>query len=175
MAFCGIMTAMALVSMILGHLLPVMLYTSVLLSGVCIAFVSEEIDLRYATSVYLAVSVLALLFLPDKEAAVVFITIFGYYPVFRNLISQSDKKILHNSKILFIIKLIYINICCILYFLITTYILGIPKENLSIGEVYLPGVFLVMGNLLCLMYDKALNNLILLYKYKFRKNIFRKW
>ena len=117
----------------------------------------------------------ALLFLPDKEAAVVFITIFGYYPVFRNLINQQENKILRNSKIVFIIKIIYINISCVLYFLITTYILGLPKENLSIGEVYLPSVFLVMGNMICLLYDKAINNLILLYKYKFRKNIYRKW
>ena len=175
MAFCGIMTAMALVSMLLGQLVPVAIYTCTLFSGVCIAFVAEEIDVKYATSVYIASSILALLFLPDKEAAVIFITVFGYYPILKCILERSDNNIFKSNGVKFTIKLLFINVSCIIYFTIAIYLLGVPKDSFATGDVYLPGVFLLMGNVFCLMYDKALKNLILIYKYKFRRNILRKW
>lgn len=174
-AFCGIMTALALVCMFLGQLIPVAVYTCTLISGVCIAFAAEEVELRYAASVYAAASILIMLLIPDKEAAVIFVTVFGFYPIYKRIVEQNQIGWLKNNTVKFIFKLIFINISCILYFVITIYLLGVPKDSFAIGDVYLPGVFLIMGNILCLMYDKALDNLILLYKYKFRKNIFRKW
>lgn len=174
-AFCGIMTALVLVCMFLGQLVPVAIYTSALISGVCIALAAEEIDLKYATSVYAAASILVLLLIPDKEAAVIFITVFGYYPIYKKLVEQNRNNFFKNDTVKLIMKLIFINISCIVYFVITIYLLGVPKESFTIGDVYLPWVFLLMGNIGCLMYDKAINNLTILYKYKFRKNIFRKW
>lgn len=169
------MTSLTLVCMFLGQLVPVAIYTCTLISGVCIALAAEEIDIGYATSVYLAASILSLLLLPDKEAAVIFITVFGYYPIYKKILEQSRKDFLKSYAIRLVMKLLFINASCIVYFFITIYLLGVPKESFTIGDVYLPGVFLIMGNAICLMYDKALNNLMLVYKYKFRKNILRKW
>ena len=174
-AFCGIMTALALVCMFVGQLVPVAVYTCALISGVCIALVAEKIDIGYATSVYAAASILVLLLIPDKEAAVIFITVVGYYPIYKKLVERSRKNFLKSNTAKLIMKLIFINICCVIYFVVTIYILGVPKDSFAIGDVYLPGIFLIMGNIICLMYDKALDNLIILYKYRFRKNIFRKW
>ena len=147
----------------------------VLISGVCIALVAEKIDIGYATSVYAAASILVLLLIPDKEAAVIFITVVGYYPIYKKLVERSRKNFLKSNTAKLIMKLIFINICCVIYFVVTIYLLGVPKDSFAIGDVYLPGIFLIMGNIICLMYDKALDNLIILYKYRFRKNIFRKW
>ena len=169
------MTALVVVCMFLGQLVPVAIYTSALISGVCIALAAEEIDLGYATSVYAAASILVLLLIPDKEAAVIFITVFGYYPIYKKIVERSQKNFLKSNTAKLILKLIFINVSCIIYFVITIYLLGVPKDSFTIGDVYLPGVFLIMGNVGCLMYDKAINNLTILYKYKLRKNIFRKW
>ena len=174
-SFCGIMTALALVCMFIAPLFPGMVYTFAMISGLCISISAEEVGMKYAFSVYIAASLLALLLIPDKETAVVFITVFGFYPIGKNLIEKNKTHLFTREFFKKLIKFLLINISCIIYFIITIYFLGVPKESFMIGELYLPGVILIAGDFLCMTYDKAIDNLVNLYKIKFRKKIFRKW
>ena len=109
-AFCGIMTALSLVCMFIAPLLPAAIYTCTLLSGLCIALTVDEVGLRYAAGVYFASSILALLLIPDKETAIVFILIFGIYPIIKNVLEQNKNKLPKKNVAVMILKILFIHL-----------------------------------------------------------------
>lgn len=83
MAFGGMMTAMAVVIMDLGSLIPVNTYVCPVLCILLQNLVRERCGRRTGWCCYLAVSVLSLLLSPDREAALVYLCL-GYYPMIRS-------------------------------------------------------------------------------------------
>lgn len=175
LAFGGVATALALVFMLITPILPIALYSCAVLSGLCVALACEEIGIRLGCCVYAAVSFLSLLLIPDKEPVIIFMLLFGIYPVLNAILDKSRNKLLTKRFIRTVIKLIFINAACVVYFFMTVYILGVPKESFNIGDVYLPWVFLLFGNIICIMYDIALIRFIVLYKLKRIKLFKGKW
>ena len=82
MAFGGMMTAVAIVIMTLGSIIPLNTYTCPV---VCI-FLTRPVMERCGRTIgwcyYLAVMLLSLMLAPDREAALVY-TLLGYYPMVR--------------------------------------------------------------------------------------------
>ena len=170
------MTALAIVFMLITPILPVALYSCTMLSGICIAIVCEEAGVRYGGCVYAAVTFLSFLLIPDKEPVIIFMLLFGLYPVLKSVLDERKNKILKKRFIQTGIKLIYINASCAVYFFAAVYLLGVPKESFNIGELYLPWIFLLFGNVICMMYDVALTGVTALYRLKFREKLFKgKW
>lgn len=87
MAFGGMMTAVAIVIMALGSIIPLNTYTCPV---VCI-FLTRPVLERCGRTVgwcyYLAVMILSLILAPDREAAMVY-TVLGYYPMIRPLFEK---------------------------------------------------------------------------------------
>ncbi len=167
---------MALLFMLITPILPAALYSCAVLSGICVAVVCEETGLRYGGCVYAAVSFLSLLLIPDKEPVIIFMSLFGFYPILKSMLERSRNKVLKRGFVRTIIKLIFINAACILYFFASVYLLGVPKESFNIGELYLPWVFLLFGNITCIMYDFALTCVLRVYRLKLRGKLFKgKW
>ena len=82
MALGGMMTAVAIVIMALGSVIPLNTYTCPV---VCI-FLTRPVLERCGKTIgwcyYLAVMILSLMLAPDREAALVY-TLLGYYPMIR--------------------------------------------------------------------------------------------
>ena len=117
-----------------------------------------EIGAKWAWMIYGAVSVLALLFAPDKEAAILFVLFFGYYPVLKSHIERISQKIIS-----WVIKFAVFNAAMIAGFLLAVFVLQIPEDSFTIFGIYLPWVFLILGNIVFFIYDVALSGLVATY------------
>ncbi len=167
-ALGGIVAALSVVCMMLTSVIPIATYSCPILAGILIVIVVIEADAKLAFFVYCAVSVLSLLLVTDKEAAVYFVLLFGYYPILKQSIER-----LKPRAVQWILKLCVFNVGVIVAFFITINLLSVPKESFEIGGVYLPWVFLIAGNVVFVLYDAALSGLITAYILKFRKYIFK--
>ncbi len=163
------MTALALVFMFITPLLPVTIYMCTSFAGFCVAIVCHEFGWRYGAAVWAAVSFLAFLLIPDKEAVIIFMLLFGEYPVLKNGVEKGKNRIAKKKFFKTVIKLVSVNFFCIVYFFAATYLIGVPKEAFEVGGVYLPWVFLILGNILFILYDAALNNVCILFSKYLRK------
>ena len=81
MAYCGMAAALCVALMLLGAVIPIAMFIAPALAGFLIATVCVECGRTMALTAYAAVSLLALLFVPDKEVALIFVFLLGYYPL----------------------------------------------------------------------------------------------
>ena len=82
MALGGMLTAVAVVIMCLGSLIPVNTYVCPVLCILITRVVLERCGRRIGWCYYIATAVLSLMLAPDREAALVY-AFLGYYPMIR--------------------------------------------------------------------------------------------
>lgn len=87
MAFGGMMTAVSVVIMSLGSLIPVNTYICPVLCILITKPVEQTCGKRLAWCYYLATALLSLMLAPDREAAAVY-CLLGYYPLIRPLFQR---------------------------------------------------------------------------------------
>lgn len=87
MAFGGMMTAVSIVIMTLGSVIPLNTYTCPVLCIFLTRPVLERCGKTIGWCYYLAVMILSLMLAPDREAAMVY-TVLGYYPMIRPLFEK---------------------------------------------------------------------------------------
>lgn len=168
-AFCGIITALCTVLMFMTSLIPTATYALPALSGVLLIAVVVELGAGWAWPVYVAVSILSLLLAGDKEAAMLFVLFFGYYPILKAAIEKIPRK-----SICYLLKFAVFNASMVIAFLLSIWVLGVPQESFTLFGVYLPFVFLIIGNLVFLLYDYAVSSLVVTYYQKVHKLV-KKW
>lgn len=165
-ALCGVLTALCTVLMFATGLIPVATYALPALAGVLLMAIVIEVGKSWAWAVYGAVSLLSLLLAADKEAVLLFIAFFGYYPIMKASIEQLKKKTWA-----YVLKFAVFNMAMVVSFFLSVYLLAIPAESFTIFGIYLPWVFLVAGNLVFWVYDYALSGLVLLYYTRLHKMV----
>lgn len=89
-AFCGILAALAIVLLLLGGFVPFAVYCCPMLAMLLLVPLMEECSVKICICWYLAVSLLAFLLTPDKEAAFVF-AFLGWYPIARRPLGKWPK------------------------------------------------------------------------------------
>lgn len=120
MALGGVMAALSLVLMLLSAVIPTMSYGLPALCGILTTLVVIECGDRTALLMYGAVSILSLLLLPSKESALIYLIVFGWYPIAKRRIESLNRQVLE-----WIIKLV---------------VVAIPVTVGSIGAVALVGM-----------------------------------
>lgn len=166
-ALGGMVTALCVVLMFLTGVIPIATYALPAVSGVLLVVIVIEMGAKWSWMVYAAVSVLSLLFAPDKEAAVLFVLFFGYYPILKSHIEKRQGKKL----LAWVLKFLVFNAAMIASFFIAVKLLSIPEDSFTLFGVYLPWVFLLLGNIVFLIYDYALSGLILMYIQKLHSSV----
>jgi hypothetical protein len=157
MALGGMMAALALVVMCLGGMIPLATYVCPMFCAVLLMVVLKLTNARIAWAWYGAVSILAMLLGPDKEAAAVFVFL-GYYPILKPWL---DKR-----KLAILWKLVLFNAAIFAMYSVLIYVFGLAdlaSEFKELGMV-LTIVTLVLGNITLFMMDILLT---LLQKRKF--------
>ena len=81
MAYCGMAAALCVALMLLGTIIPIAMFIAPAVASFLIATVCMECGITMAWTAYAAVSLLGLLFVPDKEIALIFTVLLGYYPL----------------------------------------------------------------------------------------------
>ena len=161
MAYCGMAAALSVALMLLGAVIPVLMFIAPAVASFLIATVCMECGKTMAWTAYGAVSVLALLFVPDKEEALTFVFLLGYYPLVKPrfehirpaLLRGTAKLALCNGSILLLYGLVLLLVPG-----------GSISQELKATALAVSLTTLAMGNVAFLLYDRALHNLLQIYR-----------
>ena len=158
-ALGGIITALSVFIMFLSGIIPFMTYVIPAMSGLLLIVTVREAELKWSFFIYCAVSILSLMVVADREAAVMYTFFFGYYPVAKEFYDTRLKGLLK-----LFAKFITFNISVVLGYLFIVYIFAIPIEEMEEFGKYTNLVLLGLGNIIFVMYDFIIFNLTVIYK-----------
>ena len=157
-AFTAVVAALAAVFMNKAGVIPVAKVSLPAIAGLLAIPVVYECGVRWGFGLYAVVSVLSFLFTADREAALLYIVFFGYYPVLFALLGRMRVRW---QRVL--AKVVLFNIAMALETLAALFVLGIPQEALFIGGQWGIALMVLLLNLLLLLYDYTIPGLIFWY------------
>ena len=169
-ALCGLLGAIMVVTMLLGSIFPLTTILCPAIAGLFFIPVVRECGLSSTLILYITVSILSLLLIPDKEAALLYVLLLGPYPLVRPLFNR-----IPFQPIQILVKLVFCNILVAVVYALLLFIIA-PAAFVSEFSAYTTATLLVllgMTNLAFLLYDLCLNRISFLYEYKLRNQIFR--
>lgn len=167
-ALCGVIAALTVVLMLLEGLVSVASIAIPAIAGCLLIPVVAEAGLGYAFGAYGASAVLVLLLAPDREAALIYLLFFGYYPALFAVVSR-----VRNQALCWAVKLAVFNAAAVGEALLTVYVLGIPFEELPFLGSWGPVVLLGLANVVFILYDWVLRGLIAQYYRRFHGKLAR--
>lgn len=101
MAMCGMMAALSVVLMVIGGALGLGMYVSPLLAGLCLIPIGNAYGRKYQVILWLAVSVLSLILVPNIEESLMYLCLFGCYPILRPQFQKLPRALRFITKLLF--------------------------------------------------------------------------
>ena len=161
--------SLALLFLSAGSILPAATFCCPILAMLCLLPVVEEYGLRTALLFYAAVTLLALLLVPDKEVSLLF-TFLGWYPALR---PGLERRIPKKPLTLFVKLALFAAAVGIMY-AVAIPLLGmhdLAAEYTAAGQIMVAGMVL-MGGVIWLLFDKVLARFTVLYHKKWRKKLF---
>lgn len=170
LALCGMLTALAVVCLLLGGLIPIALYCCPILAMLCLLPVREEYGAGAALAVYAAAAVLAVLLVADKELAFVYV-FFGWYPAAQPRLDQIRLRALRTALMLLLLNGAGAALYALLIFVLR--LDGVTQE-LSGSAPWFLALLLVMGNIIFLLTDPMLRRMALLWWHRLRRRLFRR-
>ena len=168
-AFCGVLAGLGLALMFFTALLPMATFALPALAGLLMIMIVIEMGARWAWPTFAVVAILSVFFVPDKQAALLYVIFFGYYPILKALIERLKNKIVQ-----WVLKYAVFNAAIVSAYFIAIYLLSIPADSLSLFGVSLPWVFWIAGNVIFFIYDIAITGVVMFYIKQLHK-VFRKW
>ncbi len=167
-ALGGIVAALSLVLMISVAVIPFLTYALPAVAGTLIIFMVIEADKKWAFGVYCTVAILAVLLVPDKEVAVMYLAFFGYYPIIKAVYEAKLGLVIG-----WILKVLTFVATMVVSYALMMKFMGVTiDETEEFGALAIP-ILLGMGTVAFIMYDFALTKLITLYMLKFQKHFKR--
>lgn len=151
-ALAGMMTAVAVVIMSLGSLIPVNTYVCPVICILITRVVMERCGRRLGWCYYMAVALLSLLLAPDREAALVYACL-GHYPLIRAWFDRIATKSLRASA-----KVIFFTAAGALAYGLLMMVIGaevLLAEYQGVG-VWLLAVTVILWDVLFVLVDRML-------------------
>lgn len=157
-ALCGVIAALSVVVLFMTGIVPVATVALPAVAGCFLIAVVAETGVRYGIAVYAVVSVLSVFIVPDREAALLYIVFFGYYPALYGTLSR-----IRNRVLCWAAKLVVFNAAMIAEGLLAVFLLSVPMEEmLPLGWISIP-ILLLLLNVIFVLYDLSMNGLIVMY------------
>ena len=166
-ALCGVLCGLAVVVLLLGGLFAPAVYCAPLLAMAVLLPVLEEYGPGTAGAAYGAVAILALLLVPDRETALVYV-FFGWYPILRPRIAA-----LPSLPVRLVCRLGVCGLSMFLLYGVTIRLLGLTAVTEELGGGWLTAALAAMGCAMFLLLDLALGRLTVLWRRKLRRCFFR--
>ncbi|MBO5210565.1 MAG: hypothetical protein J6B80_01380 [Clostridia bacterium] len=155
---CALMAALAVVLM-LGAYFPYLTYTIPAFAGLCVMIVLLEIGAKWAISAYITSAVLTILFC-EPEAMLMYVFLFGYYPILKAFIERIKKPIFEWP-----IKMIFFNAVVILVYSFIAELFGVTLTDTNDLGKYTVYIVLVVGNIVFVIYDITVAKMASFYYY----------
>ena len=165
-ALCGLLTALAVVCMVLASAIGIGTFAGPLLAMIALLPLLEEYGPKTALAAYVAAAILGFLIAPELELSLVYAA-FGWYPVLRprlNRLASRPARLLLKT-------VICVAVILLLYGVLLN-LLGMTAD-LANAAPLLNLFLLILGVLTFLMMDLALERATFLWHKKFRKRFFR--
>lgn len=166
-ALGGILLALSMVCLYGASFVPGFEITLYTISSVFVPIMIIESKTKGGWILYLACSVMSLLLLPNKMAAIPYILFFGIYGIVKYYVEKIENQALQTG-----IKLgFYAAIMAVIYKFFYSLLFG-SVELIGIGKIS-PLVLLIGGGVFFIVYDKILTYIISYYYRRFFGKIFR--
>ena len=167
MALCGLLTALAVVLMILAGAVGIGTFAGPVLAMAALLPVLEEYGPKAPALTYAAAAILALLLVPEPELAMVYAA-FGWYPILRPRLDR----LLSSRPLRMLVKLALSTAVILLLYGVLLRLLGMTADLLGTSSLF-NLTLLMMGVVIFLLTDRALERLEGLWHRKLRKRFFR--
>lgn len=167
-AFGGIFSALAVVCMLLT-VFPYATYALPALAGVFLLPVALQCGSRWGFGGYVVTAVLAFLLAPDMEAKLLFALFFGYYPIVKLWLDGLK------GWLQWVLKLTLFNATAVGGYLLLFFVFSLDADAFQLFGVNLPLVFLALGNVVFVLYDRGVSNLVLMYEVHWRDKLTHFW
>ena len=165
-SIAALCASLGVVFLYLGAVLSVLDMSAAILSSILILFCVLELGYGYAGMVYHVITILALLLLTNKSAAILFAGLFGYAPITKFLFEKKMKRFAWIPKI-FVFNLI---------FAITVFfgaeLLGFSAEGaFGIPPFVFYIAYFVLANVIYVICDILYGRVSRVYFYRYRDKI----
>ena len=169
-ALGGILSSLCLLCMFLTGVFPVLYITLPMIAGVLMMIMSVEITPSWAYLTFFATGILSVFVTFDKEAALLYIMLFGHYPVTRQFIEKIRLPFVRLA-----VKLIIFNTCVLSEFYLAVSFLGITEFYEQLTEKGKPAAagIIILVNFICLIYDRSLDSMLIIYNQKIKPKLIR--
>lgn len=164
-ALGGVISSMSLFVMFLTGILPAFYIAFPMLAGGLLLVIVSDVGVKWAFVTYIGIGLLSLFITPDKEAALMFILLFGHYPILKQYIDK-----LKIMPLRLVLKIAVYNICIVTIFKLSMLVLGVEDMFADfefLGKYVVP-VLLAFTTLVFLVYDQILNSYMIIYKDYFK-------
>lgn len=173
-AIGGMATALSVV-LLLPTVLDVLYIALPAAAGMITLFCVIELSRGWAFGVYAATSLISVLVVPNKEAVVLYVLFFGYYPIIKGLIEGKIK----NRVLEYVIKVLVFNVAVFAAEYIFFKIMNIPltefldvEEGTFLAKFAIPILF-ALANVMFFLLDFLYTASVTLYLNRWQK-VFRK-
>ena len=154
-AMSGICTALSVLLLFFGGVVPVLAYVCPMLTGVLVVVLVRTFGYGTAWITYVSTGLLSFFLVPDKECMLMYVLFFGRL--------RPRSVALAAECLLFNAALAAVN-------LLLVYVFAIPMDAVSSNKWFLVGFWLAM-NLLFFLYERLLGVAELLYARKIEKRL----
>ena len=161
MAYCGMAAALCVALMLLGAVIPVLMFVAPAVASLVIATVCIECGKSMAFTAYGAVSLLSVLFVPDKEVALTFVFLLGYYPLVKPYFDRIRPAVLRWAAKLALCNGAILAMYGLILLLVPA---GSIAQEWKTTALVVSLSTLAMGNTAFLLYDRAIHNLLQVYR-----------
>lgn len=160
-----------MVLLLVGNLLQIGTYAAPMLACFLLIPVQEEFGNRDAILLYLTVSFLSLMVVPDKELALFYILVLGYYPVVKAKLDRIRSKVLRWGS-----KFLFFNLAVVVMYTLLLAIFASPamREEFASAGIAMLVLLLITGNVSFLLCDFALDAVRLAYRLRLRPKL-KRW
>ncbi len=157
-ALCGILTALSVAAMILAGFMGILTYAAPMIAGGVMIVPVRQYGKGTAFTMFVAVSLLGVMLIPDKEMALFYMLLFGHYPIIQPLLNGVNKKL---PRVL--LKALVFNLGAVLSVLLAKLIFAVPLFDSDKPIWLLAAGYLVIANICFALYDSALLGFYTLY------------
>jgi len=167
-ASAAMLSAVSVLLLYLSSVMPTMRVGLVAIAGILPSFLVIRFGVSAGFISYAAASILALLLLPNKLTALLYIILFGHYPMVKSLIERIGRMWLE-----WVLKLSLCNILLSILLAIYLMLFGRPiidsifSFNLPVPVLYI--ALFAAGNIAFVIYDIGFTKLIAVFLARFKK------
>ena len=165
-ALCGLLAAVSVVCLMMGSLIPAALYACPILAMAALLPLRETFGHGAALTAYAAVSILALLLVPDKELALLY-AFFGWYVPLQPFLDGLRPRPLRIAVKLALANLAMLTLYGLLIFVFQ--LQSVLEELEGLGTLWLI-ILLLSANCLFVLTDILLHRLSRKWNARFRQH-----